>query len=199
MSWYLLLYLATLYATRACGHILGDPEHFSPYFHDKYVTHLWLVRTHGVAGALDLLLGPWLLSARVRRSWPRLHRVLGKLYFLALVPAVFTGLALSTIAYGGFPAQSALVALSLGWGYSGWRALRAIRVGDVSRHRWWMFRHYALTLAAVSLRIQSAWRLGLGEDFPAIYAQCAWFSWLPNLVLAEWWLRRKLFTKIPPW
>lgn len=29
--WYLLLYLATLYVTRACSHVLGDPEHFSPY------------------------------------------------------------------------------------------------------------------------------------------------------------------------
>ena len=198
MTWYLLLYLTTLYATRACGHILGDLEHFSPYFHDKYVTHLWLVRTHGVTGALDLMLGPWLLSARVRHAWPRLHRLLGKLYFLALVPAAVSGLALSSIAYGGWPARSALVALSLGWGYTGWRAYRAIRVGDVSCHRRWIFRHYALTLAAVSLRIQSAWRLGLGEDFPAIYAQCAWLSWLPNLLLAEFWLRRKLFTKPPP-
>lgn len=97
------------------------------------------------------------------------------------------------------PAQSALVALSVGWSYSGWRAYRAIRGGDVSSHRIWMFRHYALTLAAVTLRVQTAWRLGLGEEFSAIYAQCAWLSWLPSLVLAECWIRRKLFTKWIPW
>ena len=197
--WYLLLYLATLYATRACAHILGDPDHFSPYFHDKYVANLWLVRTHGVCGALDLLLGPWLLSGRVRRSWPGWHRRLGKLYFMALVPAAVSGLTLSAIAYGGPPAQSALVSLSLGWSYSGWRAYRAIRQGDVSEHRVWMFRHYALTLAAVSLRVQTAWRLGLGEDFPAIYAQCAWLSWAPNLLLAECWIRRRTLTTWIRW
>lgn len=192
--WYLLVYLATLYATRACAHILGDPDHFSPYFHDKYLTHLWLVRAHGVCGALNLLLGPWLLSGRVRRSWPVWHRRLGKLYFMALVPAALSGLALSAIAYGGVPAQSALVALSLGWSYTGWRAYAAIRAGEVSSHRAWMFRHYALTLAAVSLRVQTAWRLGLGEDFPAIYAQCAWLSWAPNMLVAECWIRRKALT-----
>ena len=221
--WYLLLYLATFYATRACAHILGDPEHFSPYFYDKYVVplrgprvvadttlaefaetnsayvaHLWLVRTNGVCGALDLLLGPRPRSGRVRSNWPRWHRLLGKLYFVALVPAAVTGLALSAIAYGG-PAQSALVFLSLAWSFSGWRAYRTIRGGDVSSHRVWMFRHYALTLAAVSLRVQTAWRLGLGEEFPAIYAQCAWLSWARNLVLAECWVRRKLFTTWIRW
>ncbi|MBN9415794.1 hypothetical protein ABS71_17695 [bacterium SCN 62-11] len=197
--WYLLVYLAALYATRAAAHILGDPQHFSPYFYDKYVAHLWLVRTHGVTGALNLLLGPWLLSSRVRNNWPCWHRLLGKLYFLALVPAALTGLALSCIAYGGITASSALVFLSMGWAYSGWRAYQSIRVGNVSAHRLWMFRHYALTLAAVSLRIQSAWRLGLGEDFPAIYAQCAWMSWLPNLLLAECYIHRKTLTSWIRW
>ncbi|MFN8606374.1 MAG: DUF2306 domain-containing protein [Vulcanimicrobiota bacterium] len=193
MSWYLLVYIAGLYGWRAASHILGDPDHFSPYFHDKYLAHLWLVRCHGVSGALNLMLGPWLLSTRVRRSWPRLHRSLGRLYFAALIPAAGSGLILSSMAYGGRASQVALGLLCTGWIYTGWRAVLAIRQGRVTEHRHWMVRHYALTLAAVSLRVQTAW---LAEaPFPAIYARCAWLSWLPNLLLAELWIRRMLSSK----
>ncbi len=54
-----------------------------------------------------------------------------------------------------------------------------------------MVRSLALTFAAVSLR------LGL-IGFPALgllsyadgYRVSAWLCWIPNLLVAEWWLRR---------
>jgi len=189
--WYVVLYLATLYAVRACHHVLGSPGAFSPYFHDKYVSHLWLVRGHGVAASLTLLLGPWLLSGWVRRCWPNLHRSLGKLYFAALIPAVAAGLVLSLMAFGGLWPRTALSLLSLGWGWTAWQAWSAVRRGRILDHQAWMLRHYALTLAAVSLRIQSALYCGLGADFPSIYGTLAWLSWVPNLLLAEVLIRRR--------
>lgn len=189
--WYLMLYLATLYACRACEHVMGSPDHFSPYFHDKYVRHLWLVRCHGVAGCLTLLLGPWLMSSWFRRTWPAWHRRLGKLYFGALVPSLVAGLAMSLMAFGGHGSRLGLSSLSLAWGATAWKAWSALRSGDIPRHRHWMIRHYALTLGAVSLRIQSAFLVGLGADFPSIYPYLAWTSWLPNLLIAEWLVRRR--------
>lgn len=53
-----------------------------------------------------------------------------------------------------------------------------------------MIRCYAMTLAAVTLRIQ----LGLGQaldiPFEVSYPWIAWLSWVPNLIIAEWWLHR---------
>lgn len=125
--WYLLLYLGTLYGWRAVNHILRDPDHFSPYFHDKYLAHLWLVRVHGVFGSLDLMLGPWLLNSRVRLAWPGLHRLVCMFYFVALVPAALSGLALSSIAYGGPRLNPRSVCSH--WGYAGWRACKQFAEG----------------------------------------------------------------------
>ena len=186
--WYLLLYLATLYGVRAATFVWGDTAQFSEFFHDKYVRHLGLVRCHGVFAALTLLLGPWLLSSRLRQNWPGWHRRLGKLYAICLVPAALSGLWMSLMAFGGASPQTALVLLSLGWIYTAARAFLALRQRSFHLHQRWMVRHYALTLAAVTLRIQVAWRCGLGAEFPAIYAECAWCSWMLNLVLAECWL-----------
>ncbi len=189
MRWYLLLYLATLYAVRACHHVLGDPDAFSPYFHDKYVRHLWLVRCHGVAASVTLLLGPWLLSGWLRGAWPAVHRKLGRLYFVALLPALGAGLWLSLMAFGGIWPRVALCGLSLAWGWTAWKAWSAVRLRRMEDHRAWMLRHYALTLAAVSLRVQSALYCGLGADFPSVYGWMAWTSWIPNLLVAECMIR----------
>ena len=40
----------------------------------------WLLLPHGVAGAVALLLAPFQFSARLRRRFPRMHRVFGRLY-----------------------------------------------------------------------------------------------------------------------
>ena len=54
-----------------------------------------------------------------------------------------------------------------------------------------MVRCYALTLAAVTLRIQlGVLQAGLGLSFEEAYAVTAWFSWVPNLILAEWWFNQ---------
>ena len=56
-------------------------------------------------------------------------------------------------------------------------------------HREWMVRSYALILAAVTLRIYAPFLEGsLGEQDG--YALVAWVSWVPNLVAAEWLIRR---------
>src|SRR5829696_6695439 len=40
----------------------------------------WLLLPHAIAGAVALLLAPFQFSARLRRRYLRLHRVMGRLY-----------------------------------------------------------------------------------------------------------------------
>ena len=59
----------------------------------------------------------------------------------------------------------------------------------MANHRAWMLRNFALTFAAVTLRIQlGVMTGGLGMSFDDAYACVAWTSWVPNLVLVEWFL-----------
>lgn len=54
-----------------------------------------------------------------------------------------------------------------------------------------MVRNYALTYAAVSLRILLPLLPALLDlDFETSYQAIAWLCWAPNLVFAEWVLLR---------
>jgi len=72
-------------------------------------------------------------------------------------------------------------------------AYLAVRAGDIVLHQQWMIRSYALTLAAVTLRLQlGVYQQGMGLSFDESYDLVAWSSWIPNLIIAEW-----LFNQAP--
>ena len=54
-----------------------------------------------------------------------------------------------------------------------------------------MIRSYALTLAAVTLRIYVPVGLALGVPFADAYQAISWLCWVPNLVVAEWFVLRR--------
>ena len=49
-----------------------------------------------------------------------------------------------------------------------------------------MLRSYALTLAAVTLRLYMPAFAIAGVGFDAAYPLIAWLCWVPNLVVVEW-------------
>jgi hypothetical protein len=76
------------------------------------------------------------------------------------------------------------------WLYSGTRAYRHIRNKDLEAHRQWMIRNYALTFAGVMLRVWAPLSVGMGADFTTAYIIIGWACWVPNLLVAEWIIRR---------
>jgi uncharacterized membrane protein len=153
--------------------------------------HPVLVYGHVFAAALALALGPFQFSTRLRNARPRLHRWIGRSYLGmgVLVGGVF-GLLLSRYAFGGPLAQIGFALLAIAWLYTGLRGWLAIRGGDVVTHRQWMVRNQALTLAAVSLRLYVGAVVAAQWPFEPAYAAIAWLCWVPNLLLAEGWVRR---------
>ena len=70
-------------------------------------------------------------------------------------------------------------------------AFRAIKGRDVATHREWMIRSYALIFAAVMLRIEiPLLMIATQGNFDVTYRIVAWLCWVPNLVAAEWIVRR---------
>jgi Predicted membrane protein (DUF2306) len=67
-----------------------------------------------------------------------------------------------------------------------WRILHR----DIQSHRQWMVRAYALTFAAVTLRLWLVIFQVTGVDFAEGYVAVAWLSWVPNLIVAEWIVNR---------
>jgi hypothetical protein len=66
-----------------------------------------------------------------------------------------------------------------------------IRALDIASHREWMIRSYALIFGAVTLRILLPLLvIAHSGDFDAAYRWVAWVSWVPNILWAEWYVRR---------
>ena len=74
------------------------------------------------------------------------------------------------------------------WLYTTWKAVRSALRRQFTAHRAWMVRSFALTLAAVTLRILMPSLMMSGVDPERTYEIVAWACWLPNLALAEIWL-----------
>ena len=76
------------------------------------------------------------------------------------------------------------------WFIFTWLAYVRIRQRDIQAHRQWILRSFALTLAAITLRVYvflGSWSFDLAH--PTAYATIAWLSWVPNLIICEWYLR----------
>ena len=76
--------------------------------------------------------------------------------------------------------------LALAWLFTTAMAYLKIRQRDIQAHRSWMIRSYAVTFAAVTLRIWLGILMGaLGWDFELAYQTVAWICWVPNLLVVQ--------------
>ena len=147
---------------------------------------------HVFTSMVPLLAGFTQFAPQVLRNWPRVHRTMGRIYIISV--CCITGpasLVMAFYANGGTTSRIAFVTLALLWlGTTalGWRsALKR----QWRAHRGWMIRSYALTLSAITLR---AWKYAIVFAFEPrpmdVYRLVAWLGFVPNLLLAEWLIRR---------
>lgn len=144
----------------------------------------WLT-LHVAGAATALLVSPLQLMPGVRRGRPSLHRWLGRLYVVGCTVGGIAGLPLAfgssagVVATVGFSllAVAWLVTTSAGW-LAGWRK-------HTIQHRVWMMRSFALTFAAVTLRIYLFILPALPVTFVSGYRVISFLCWVPNLIIAE--------------
>lgn len=146
---------------------------------------------HAGAALIALAVGPFQFFTRLRLKFPAIHRRLGYVYFLGVGVGGLAGLVSATGAEGGFSARTGFFLLGVCWLASAWVAFSAIRQGDVEKHRGWMVRNFALTFAAVTLRLWlPALQLVTGS-FQEAYRTVAWLCWVPNAIVAEMLLNKQ--------
>jgi len=163
-----------------------------PAMRATYAEHGFAIRAHVFASATALILGPFQFMPGLRASRPKLHRWSGRAYLgMGVLVGGLAGLVMATHAFGGTTSRLGFGALAIAWLVTGALAYRAIRTGDTIAHRRWMIRNFALTFAAVTLRLQLPAAMALRIPFEVAYPIIAWSCWVPNLVVAEAWLRRR--------
>lgn len=147
--------------------------------------------THVTFGGLALLVGPTQFWRRIRQRYLRVHRTAGKVYVVACLLAGGAGLTLAFFAEAGIVARLGFGGLAFSWLYTTVQAYLAIRRRNLPAHEAWMYRSFALTFAAVTLRLWlPLFTFGFGWPFEVSYRIIAWLCWTPNLLIAEWLIRR---------
>ena len=82
--------------------------------------------------------------------------------------------------------------LAVLWFLTGLEAYCTVRRENLEAHRRWMIRNFALTLAAVAPRNELPFmRFALDWPFPRSSITVSWLCWVPNLLIAEWMVRRR--------
>jgi len=189
-GWYPIVLLALLFAAIASRYLSLDPAVYFPVQREVYrANEPWLL-LHVCGALVALALGPFQFRAAIRNRRPGVHRAMGRAYLIAVLAGGIGGASLARLAYGGFPARVGFALLAAAWLTTGALAYRRIRAGEVDRHREWMLRSMALTFAAVTLRLWLPLLSGaLGVPFDEAYVTVAWLCWVPNLIVAEWWIQ----------
>ena len=162
-----------------------------PEFGRHLAGHGYLLYTHAGAGAIALLTGAvqWMTTSRTRRS--RWHPLAGRVYVVAILIGGLSGLGIAVRAFGGPITQTGFSALAIVWLTTTALAWAAARRRAWDTHRAWMLRSFALTFAAVTLRLQLPLLQAYGLSFEEAYRIVAWMCWVPNLVFAEWLIARE--------
>ena len=153
-----------------------------------------MLLTHITTSIVALVIGPFTLSTKFRERNINRHRIAGRIYMVGILLGGISGLYLSFYATGGLVAKLGFGLLSVFWLTSAYQALHRVKNKKMKEHRNWMIRNYALTFAAVTLRIWLPLFIVLFgiEHFELSYAIIAWLAWVPNLIVAELFIRKRL-------
>jgi uncharacterized membrane protein len=183
----ILFYTTALYFSfcTACNFLLAKQELIDNGF--------WMSAfyVHITGGMLALVTGPLQFIPSFRNRFLRVHRSLGKVYLAAILfIGAPSGLFMAFYAEGGIWGSIGFTLMALLWLGTTWMAYETIRKRDIAGHRAWMTRSFALTFAAITLRVWvpvASDYLHLDPGF--IETSSAWISWIPNLIVAEILLR----------
>lgn len=148
--------------------------------------------THTMGGAMAAFIGPFQFLSSVRRKFPLVHRWLGRFYLSCVFLSALGGLYIAPNSEARNTLGIAFICLALAWLYTGAQAYLTIRKRQVAAHKRWMIRNYALTYAAVTLRIEMPLFI-LAFGFTPLMAMniVGWLCWVANLLIVEWWMRRR--------
>lgn len=145
---------------------------------------------HAVSASLALVLGPLQFVPAWRARFPALHRWVGRACVLSVAVAWLSSLPLAVNAMTGAVAAAGFFALGLAWIVATGMGLARALQRRFAEHRRWMLRSFALTAAAITLRIYLGASMAADIDVAVSYPFIAWLCWVPNMLVAEWYLRR---------
>lgn len=185
IGWWIMAVLSALIALASARYLVPGAPGAAPTILTNATTRYGALTVHAGFAVAALLIGPFQFAASLRRRQPAWHRRAGTAYVICCLIGGLAGLVLAFGSTAGPIATAGFALLAVAWltcTAQAWRMAKARRFAD---HERWMVRSFALTFAAVTLRLYIPAGQVLGLDFMAAYRAIAWLCWVPNLVVAE--------------
>jgi len=154
---------------------------------------LWNIGFYGhiLLGGLALLVGWIQFSKKFRNANLKRHRIIGKIYMISVLISGTCGIYIAFYATGGIITSLGFIGLGVVWLFTTIKAYLAIRSNDLDLHQGFMIYSYAACFAAVTLRIWLPMLTFALGDFTSAYRIVAWLCWVPNIIFAYFWVRRR--------
>ncbi|CEJ67950.1 hypothetical protein BN1195_00232 [Chryseobacterium oranimense G311] len=154
--------------------------------------YLYFFYTH-VYTSIFVLLSGFLAILRKDFGFRNFHKNIGKIYiFLILALAAPSGIYMGFFANGGFFSKLSFVILGSLWWLTTYKAYQSAKQKRFKEHKQWMWRSFALTLSALTLRIWKVIIVYLFHPNPMdVYQIIAWLGWIPNILLIEYLITKK--------
>ncbi|MBI3866445.1 MAG: DUF2306 domain-containing protein, partial [Planctomycetia bacterium] len=191
-----LTFLAVVLVLKITGGVvLKYVDYFPPNFQSDFLlgrepyffgTYRWAFYVHLLAGPVSLILGLILLSERFRHTFPKWHRLLGRIQVLdVLFLLAPSGLWMAYRAEAGPVAGVGFAVLAVTTGTTvalGWRSAVQRRFAV---HRRWMTRCFLLLCSTVVLRLIAGVATVTGMQGTWVEPLAAWVSWVVPLAVFE--------------
>ncbi|MBT8297781.1 MAG: DUF2306 domain-containing protein [Maribacter sp.] len=195
VSWFVFVVLAIAIGLYPLTYFVVDREFgLLASKSDELLTDtLWNIGFYGhiLLGGLALLIGWMQFSEKLRNANLKMHRNVGKLYVIAALISGLCAMYIALSATGGIIATLGFSALGIFWLFTTLRAYVAIRNKDITLHKGFMIYSYAACFAAVTLRIWLPILNIVFDDFVIAYRIVAWLCWVPNIIFAFFWIKKR--------
>ncbi len=190
ISWLVMTLLALGVAGYAVVSLL-NPGARSGFVENLFANTPIAIGLHLGGGAIAIVLGALQFSTKLRNRYLSVHRRLGQVYILSVVVGGCAGFLLAVDSTGGLVSHFGFGAMAIIWVSTALVAWQKALDRDIDAHRAWMLRSYAVTLAAVMLRIYLPLSQMAGIPFEEAYPAISWICWVPNLIFVEWFMIEK--------
>jgi uncharacterized membrane protein len=154
-------------------------------FYEYWPIRGWLL-LHITSGMVALLTGPLQFSTWMRQRYLNLHRVMGRVYLIAVATGSAAAIGLSLSAVSGWAFDFSLFCMATVWATCGGMAYYAVRQRQIQVHKEWMVRTYILTFGFVTFRLLNDMgptsHLKPGTERSDVFV---WACWVMPLIAAE--------------
>lgn len=162
----------------------GAPGGAPPILANAF-TRYGALTVHAGFALTALAIGPFQFVRALRDRHRSVHRRMGTAYVIACLCGGAAGLVLAFGATTGPITTAGFGLLAVAWIFTTSRAWMAARAKLFIDHERWMIRSFALTLAAVTLRIYLPISVIAQLPYDPAYRAISFLCWVPNLVVAE--------------